>query len=80
MLGLTSGEVKHRRAIGQGGDKVKIQIFQIKVNDGRRKIDQEAVHELADSISKVGLMNPIIIVNNLNMVSQKPDSYGADSG
>ena len=59
---------------------MKIQIFQIKVNDGRRKIDQEAVHELADSISKVGLMNPIIIVNNLNMVSQKSDSNCADSG
>ena len=40
---------------------MKIPIFQIKVNDGRRKADQEAVHELTDSISSVGLLNPIIV-------------------
>ncbi len=40
---------------------MKIQIFQINVNDGRRKVDPDAVQEMADSISKVGLLNPITV-------------------
>ena len=40
---------------------MKIQIFQIKVNEGRRVIDPEAVQELANSISEVGLMSPITV-------------------
>lgn len=40
---------------------MKIPIFQIKVNDGRRDADPEAVQKLADSISKVGLLNPITV-------------------
>lgn len=40
---------------------MKIRIFQIKVNPGRRDADPEAVHKLADSISKVGLLNPITV-------------------
>ena len=48
---------------------VKIQIFQIKVNDGRRGISQEAVHELADSISKVGLLNPITVDQDYKLIA-----------
>lgn len=40
---------------------MKIPIFQIKVNEGRRSADPEAVQKLADSISKVGLLNPITV-------------------
>ena len=48
---------------------MKIQIFQIKVNDGRREVSQEAVHDLADSISKVGLMNPITVDKNYTLIA-----------
>ncbi len=34
---------------GDGGEYVKIQIFQINVNDGRRKVDPDAVQEIASS-------------------------------
>ena len=37
-------------------------IFQINVNAGRREADQDAVQKLADSISKVGLLNPITFI------------------
>ena len=40
---------------------MKIPLFQITVNDGRRKASPEAVQELANSISKVGLLNPITV-------------------
>ena len=40
---------------------MKIPIFQIKVNEGRREVNPEAVHELSDSITKVGLLNPITV-------------------
>ena len=40
---------------------MQIPISQIKVSEGRREADQEAVHELVDSISKVGLLNPITV-------------------
>ena len=48
---------------------MKIQIFQIKVNEGRRKIDPEAVHELANSISKVGLTNPITVDQDYTLIA-----------
>lgn len=48
---------------------MKIQIFQIKVNDGRREISPEAVHELADSISNVGLMNPITVDQDYTLIA-----------
>ena len=38
-----------------------VQIGEIKVNAGRREADPEGVQELVDSISKVGLLNPITI-------------------
>ena len=38
-----------------------IQISEIKVNPGRREADPEGVQDLVDSISKVGLINPITV-------------------
>ena len=38
-----------------------VQICGIKINAGRRDADPESVQELADSISKVGLLNPITV-------------------
>ena len=40
---------------------MQIPIFHIKVADGRREASPEAVRELADSIAKVGLLNPITV-------------------
>ena len=48
---------------------MKIQIFQIKVNDGRREVSPEAIHELANSISEVGLLNPIIIDQDYTLIA-----------
>ncbi|MBD5151481.1 MAG: ParB N-terminal domain-containing protein [Oscillibacter sp.] len=48
---------------------MKIQIFQINVNDGRREIDQEDVHKLADSISKVGLLNPVTVDREYTLIA-----------
>ena len=48
---------------------MKIQIFQIKVNDGRRVISLEAVHELANSISEVGLLNAITVGQDYTLIA-----------
>lgn len=48
---------------------MKIKLFQIKVNEGRREADQEAVHELASSISEVGLMNPITVDQEYTLIA-----------
>ena len=48
---------------------MKIQIFQIKVNDGRREIDPDAVHELANSISNAGLINPITVSQDYTLIA-----------
>ena len=48
---------------------MKVQIFQVKVNDGRREVSPEAVHELANSISELGLMNPITIDQNYTLIA-----------
>lgn len=48
---------------------MRIPIFQIKVNEGRRKADPEAVQELANSISKVGLLNPITIDQERTLIA-----------
>ncbi len=48
---------------------MKIQIFQINVNDGRRKVDPDAVQEMADSISKVGLLNPITVDQDYTLIA-----------
>ena len=47
----------------------KIQIFQIKVNDGRRAASPETIHELAASISKVGLMCPITLDKDYTLIA-----------
>ena len=56
-------------AMGRGGENMKISIFQIKVKDGRREVDPGAVYELADSISKVGLLNPITIDQDYALIA-----------
>ena len=48
---------------------MKIQIFQIKVNEGRRVASPEAVHDLADSISKVGMINPITVDKDYTLIA-----------
>ena len=48
---------------------MKIQIFQIKVNDGRREANPEAIHKLADSISEVGLLNPITVDQEYTLIA-----------
>ncbi|MDE6590065.1 MAG: ParB N-terminal domain-containing protein, partial [Oscillospiraceae bacterium] len=48
---------------------MQIRIFQIKVNPGRREADLEAVQKLADSISKVGLMNPITVDRDYTLIA-----------
>ncbi len=40
---------------------MRIAINEIKVGPGRRETQPEAVRELADSISEVGLLNPITV-------------------
>lgn len=48
---------------------MQIPIFQINVNAGRREADPEAVQKLADSISKVGLLNPITVDQEYNLIA-----------
>ena len=48
---------------------MQIRIFQIKVNPGRREADLEAVQKLADSISKVGLLNPITVDQEYTLIA-----------
>lgn len=44
---------------------MKIQILQIKVNEGRREIGQKAVQGLVDSVSEVGLL-PLLCAAVMN--------------
>ena len=48
---------------------MQIPIFQIKVADGRREASPEAVRELADSIAKVGLLNPITVDQEYTLIA-----------
>lgn len=48
---------------------MKIPIFQIKVNNGRRSADPEDVQKLADSISKVGLLNPVTVDQDYTLIA-----------
>ena len=64
-----SAGMNSNKAIGYGGDSVKIHIFQIKVNEGRREIDLEAVQELANSISETGLINPITVDQEYTLIA-----------
>ena len=48
---------------------MQIPIYQININAGRREADQEAVQKLADSISKVGLINPITVDQEYTLIA-----------
>ena len=48
---------------------MKIHIFQIKIKEGRRAADPEAIHELANSISESGLINPITVDQNYTLLA-----------
>ena len=48
---------------------MQISIFQVNVNAGRRQADPEAVQKLADSISKVGLINPITVDQEYTLIA-----------
>lgn len=48
---------------------MKIPIFQIMVNEGRREADQEAVGKLADSIDELGLINPITVDQEYTLIA-----------
>ena len=48
---------------------MQIPIYQINVNAGRREADQDAVQKLADSISKVGLLNPITVDQEYTLIA-----------
>ncbi len=48
---------------------MQISIFQVNVNAGRREADPEAVQKLADSISKVGLINPITVDQEYTLIA-----------
>lgn len=48
---------------------MRVPIFQITVNDGRREADREAVQKLAESISKVGLINPITVDQGYTLIA-----------
>lgn len=48
---------------------IKVPIDNIKVNQGRRKTNPEKVAELAESIKEIGLLNPIAISNNYDLIA-----------
>lgn len=48
---------------------MQVPIFQINVNTGRREANPEAVQKLADSISKVGLLNPITVDQEYTLIA-----------
>ncbi len=57
--------MKHRRARGNSIYRdllVAIDIADITVPEGRRKIDEEVVERLSESISKIGLLHPVTVV------------------
>lgn len=46
-----------------------LQIDKIRINPGRRKVEPEDVHELAKSISELGLLNPITVDQNHTLIA-----------
>ena len=48
---------------------MQIPIFQINVNAGRQEADHDAVQKLADSISGVGLLNPITVDQEYTLIA-----------
>ena len=48
---------------------MQIPVYQINVNAGRREADPEAVQKLADSISNVGLINPVTVDQEYTLIA-----------
>ena len=48
---------------------MRIAISEIKVNPGRREVDQENIKKLADSIRDLGLLHPIIIDKKYTLIA-----------
>ena len=70
VLGVSSGEDKQNDGLWpREVAKTQIPIYQINVNAGRREADQDAVQKLADSISKVGLLNPITVDQEYTLIA-----------
>ena len=48
---------------------MKIAISEIKVNPGRREANSNGVNELIQSISEVGLLNPVTVDPNQTLIA-----------
>lgn len=48
---------------------MRIAISEIKVNPGRREVDQKNIKELADSIRDLGLLHPIIVDKKYTLIA-----------
>lgn len=48
---------------------MKIAISEIKINSGRREASLSGINELAQSISEVGLLNPITVDPNHTLIA-----------
>lgn len=48
---------------------MKIAISEIKINSNRRAIDKQKVKELSESIKEIGLINPITITENKELIA-----------
>lgn len=48
---------------------MKVTISEIKINPGRRSVNEDGINELARSISEVGLLNPITIDQEYTLVA-----------
>lgn len=48
---------------------MKIKIEDIRINDGRRKIDEKTVNELMGSIECYGLINPVTVDKNMVLIA-----------
>jgi len=72
-LGWTEIECGVRRVIRQIRTKnvkqVIIEISEVKVMPGRRAAKEKHVRELADSISSVGLLNPITVDRSYTLIA-----------
>ena len=70
VLGVSSGEdERNSGSWPREVTKTQIPIYQININAGRREADQDAVQKLADSISKVGLLNPITVDQEYTLIA-----------
>ena len=51
---------------------MQIAIDEILIKDGRRELDKSHVHELAESIRELGLLNPITIDQENVLIAGPP--------